>query len=477
MEEQVLLATSRAVTATARSADVSRHSHGQQRSDDMVVVPPPAAGSPDPFETHLPIPEPLPAPSPLGNPLIDGYVAQNCTEETWPFFVNVTGTWIGDQGQNFIALPQANARPAGKDFLVQVNAYNETLEFQPTGPVLNRGYLDGVQVPPVYQSDQVFMGVMYHQEVTDMDLNEKIHKENGMFLHQACTPMNGQLMDDWQVSRLGAIPHGSQPMGFGNMTIENTPDDDYYIQMLIRLRETYEFSVQPFVPGCGPQADQQRPPRTNSGPFAEANGTAACCIGGAGYMQGTDQCPPTGCPEPIDMLIDAVRGLNVVKYVQLNLTTGDTIGPYMPQGMWRPGIRGGGVQNTAFVNVNVMAESESFRNMVWYLTVKREDGSTYDLIQYIETVNLKFLAKQAGCPDQMWPHVDANTLRRAGMPPPEPTPEPSPAGNCYNKFCGCKRPKWQAPWCSHDRCSLGPWCSKSEGNCQKCMGAWCPESY
>merc|ERR1740121_511090 len=83
----------------------------------------------------------------------------------------------------------------------------------------------------------------------------------------------------------------------------------------------------------------------------------------------------------------------------------------------------------AFVNINAMAESRSFRNMVWYLTVKAADGTHYPLIQYIETVDLKFLRKGAGCPDQLWPHVDANTLHRASMPdyPEVPTPAPTPA--------------------------------------------------
>jgi hypothetical protein len=206
----------------------TRHRYGAQRNDDLAPVSPPKALQP-PAQPHvLPVGEPLPAPNPANNPLINGYVPANCTLETWPFFMDVPGKWYGDQGQNFIALPQANAQPPGKNFLVQVNRYSETVTFEHVGPVLNRGYTDGLQVPPLTQSDQVFSGVIYHQSVHDLDLKAGIHEENGFFLHQACAPTNSQLLDNWQVLRAGAIPHGSQPMGFGNISIVDTPNPSYY---------------------------------------------------------------------------------------------------------------------------------------------------------------------------------------------------------------------------------------------------------
>lgn len=381
-----------------------------QRSDDMVVTAPPEVTKPPAFAEELPVEAPLPYPNPLNSNFTNGYIGQDCTEEKWPFFTNVPGTWKGDQGQSFIALPQADAT---KGFIVQVNMYEETTTFEKVGPVLNRGYLDGVQVSPTNQSDQVFMGVMFHQSVTDLDLKAGIHEENGFFLHQSCRPINAALQDPWQVTRFSAIPHGSQPMGFGNLTVVETPTKNYYVQMLLRLKQSAVFSVQPWVPGCGPREQQLQSPGNNTGPLSEAvAGLGTCCIGGAGYMKGVDVCPDTGCPEPIDMLINAAKDLNVVKYIQIEGDSTETTLPQFPTGGWLPGIRGGGVQNTAFVNVNAMAEPKSFQSMVWLLTVKNASGSTYEVIQYIETVDLKFLAKAPGCPDQLWPHVDANTLTK-----------------------------------------------------------------
>jgi len=213
---------------------------------------------------------------------------------------------------------------------------------------------------------------------------------------------------------------------------------------------------------------------SNNGPL----GSTQCCIGTSNYMRGMDQCPMTGCPEPIDTLIDAVKGLNVIKYAQLNMTTQQSIPPYVPAGMWTPEIQGGGVQNTAFVNLNAMAESRSFKNLVWLLTVQSPDGSTYKLMQYLQTVNMKFLAGGPGCPDQIWPHVDANTLRRMEpAPTPAPTPAPAPTprepGSCYTLCCDCPG-TFKKKWCDLKSAFMGPWCSNSESNCHMCLGKWCP---
>lgn len=460
----------------------------EQRADDLVPVGWGKPVKPKPFAEHLDVPEPFPAPNPKDNPLINGYIPQNCYEENWPFFSQIPGTWVGDMGQNFIALPQADAMPEGKDFLVQVNRYNETLHFEKLGPVLNRGYLNGWQTPEVFQSDQVFMGVTYLQQIDDMDLDFGIHEENGFFLHQSCRPVNAGLLDPWQVTRLGSIPHGSQPMGFGNITEVHCPDDDYYLQTLLRLRQSAVFSVQPWVPGCGPRYSQQRSPGNNSGPLMESEGLSSCCIGGGGYMKGKDQCPDSGCPEPIDQLIAAVNGLNVISYVQIDLTTEDTVPPVTPMGKFPLGVEGGGVQNTAFVNRAAESEPRSFRNMNWLLTVQREDGSKYNMLQYIQTVDIRFLNKGPSCPDQLWPHVDANTLYKVDepKPTPEPTPEPTPApepepnnGKCFNRLCGCPKKPTGAftggSWCNHERCWLGPICSRSEKACHACMGEYCPK--
>jgi len=369
-------------------------------------------------------------------------------------------------------------------FLVQVNNYSEETTFEPIdGGVLNRGYMDGVQVNPTNQSDQVLTGILYTQKISDNDLKKGIHEENGQILHKMCSEVNADVTGPWNVLRQGAIPHGSQPMGFGNMTIVETPDRHHYVQMLLRLRETYEFSVQPFVPGCGPQAEQQMQQSagtenkvvrlTNNGPLQATQ----CCIGSSNYMRGPDQCPATGCPEPIDTLIEAAQGLNVIKYSQLNFSTQNSIPPITPAGKWVPEIQGGGVQNTAFVNLAAQAESTSFKSIVWLLTIQREDGSTYQMLAYIQRVNLKFCANGPGCPDQLWPHVDANSLLRVDKPtptpsPPAPSPSPKEHGNCFMKCCGCPGGE-KEPWCTKITSWLGPSCSHSKKDCHGCEGEWC----
>lgn len=385
------------------------------RGDDIVPVLPPEEVSPPPCSSK-PLPTPLPAPNPKDNPFVNGYVPKDCQNVTWPFFNTASGTWInqkGTDGQNFIALPQGEA-PG--HFIVQVNRYSEKLTYATIGgPVLNRGYLWGNQIQQTItnNSDQVFTGLLYEQEVEDLDLGAEIHKENGQILHQACRPRSADITDGWEVARLGAIPHGSQPMGFGGLSIVNCPDARFYVQTLLKVRESYEYSVQPWVPGCGPKFEQQSMPGTNNGPLGgEFQNQMGCCIGGQGYMKGQYKCPDTGCPEPIDTLIEAVKDLHVVKYVQLNMTSENVLPAVPLAGDFEYGMRGGGMQNTPFVNIHAHATPRSFKNLIWLLTVRRRDGSKYEMLQYIQTVDLKFLAKDGMCPQQLWPHVDANTLYR-----------------------------------------------------------------
>jgi len=316
------------------------------------------------------------------------------------------------------------SRGEGKDgeFLVIVNNYSENTTFEAVKGVLNRGYLNGVQVTGwLNQSDQIFGGVSYHQSVWDNDMGAGIHEEMGFFFHQSCMPTNGHLTDDWQVFRMGSIPHGSMPMGFGPLMPIVTPDENYYVQMLIRLKDSLNFSVMPFVPGCGSKFIQQSDPKSAKGPLTDLG----CCVGNR-YMLGPNGCPDTGCPEPIDQLIQAAKDWNVVNYTELDLTTENITDPVPPEGTFESGIKGGGVMNTAFVNIMATAEPKSFRNKVWLVTIQNTDGSISRAIQYIETVDIKFLANAFGCPSILWPHVDANTLYKDTPP----SPSPKKTGGC-----------------------------------------------
>lgn len=418
--------------------------HVGQRADDLSTlesVSAPEVDTPPAFEETLQfqgVHPHLEWYNPLDRPLISNHTPPNCRQERWPLFKVMCGKWTGDKGLNFITLPQMGARgaPIGtpppaaitKRFLVQANRYSEELEFTPLQhPVLNRGYFNGIQDDPKNQSDQVLTGVLYMQAVKDLDMNKTIHEENGQFLHQSCRPANAFVGEPWQVIRLGSVPHGSQEMAYGNVTTIKTPTPNYYMQMLLRLRSTYVFSVLPIVPGCGPENEQRqflefpvrgpKPPRPK-GPLSGTRGVN-CCVNSTFYMTGIDACPARGpslpgCPEPLDMLIEEVKDLNIIEYDQLNLSTANAILRHQ-KGRWEPGLQGGGIQNTAFVNIASMTVPESFKNLIWLLTVQCEDGSTYQLLQYIQTMNMNFLPLEPGCPNMMWPHVDANTLWRVGQ--------------------------------------------------------------
>merc|ERR1712137_1308047 len=118
--------------------------------------------------------------------------------------------------------------------------------------------------------------------VDDLDLRKTIHKENGFYLQQACRPSHADAHMNWQVMRMSAIPHGSQPMAFGGQQERPASTNDY-LQRLLSLRDSYRFSVQPWVEGCGTKEAQQRALDTRSRmPWGPHSGRG-CCIDEPGY--------------------------------------------------------------------------------------------------------------------------------------------------------------------------------------------------
>merc|ERR1740138_1248168 len=126
--------------------------------------------------------------------------------------------------------------------------------------------------------------------VTDVDMRLGVHAENGFILHQTCEPADLYSLYPYRMLLMSNIPHGSQPMSFGNFTHVKTPSTDHYVQMLARVKESKTFSMMPSVPGCPSIVDEPPP-----------NSTHYCCLWPLNIMSSDDyKCPETGCPEPLD---------------------------------------------------------------------------------------------------------------------------------------------------------------------------------
>jgi len=112
---------------------------------------------------------------------------------------DLPGTWTG-KGLNVIGLPDFHDT---QPFRVMVNATYETLTFERTGIIPNRGD----------SQDDIFLyGVTYLQQISDQDTSEGIHVEPGIWLNvPATTSPSGEA----SIVRQSSIPHGTTVLAQG----------------------------------------------------------------------------------------------------------------------------------------------------------------------------------------------------------------------------------------------------------------------
>jgi hypothetical protein len=129
-----------------------------------------------------------------------GRPAATSVEELGPLG-DLVGTWVGAQGWELIAVPNADS------FKLIVRPYVETLTFSPIGaPVPDRGGRAG---------DLMITGLLYETRINALDKPPGVlHIENGMWLY---------LGPD--IARLATIPHGDVLLALGTgSTSEGRPD-------------------------------------------------------------------------------------------------------------------------------------------------------------------------------------------------------------------------------------------------------------
>jgi hypothetical protein len=227
-------------------------------------------------------------------------------------------------------------------FRLIVRPYAEVLTLEPIGaPVPDRGGPD----PDIF-----ITGLMYETRISDLETNEPLHLENGMWLNLGET-------QEQPIARIAAIPHGDTFLALGSATtISGAPD----------------IPTPSAIPYIGPE------PR-----FGYTDP----------YLVAVDGFSPG---EPNTVLQKAIEGLTISETIELSLSTDS----------------GGGVLNIPFVQRN--ANTTAFSCTFWIETVQDQTtGDEVQQLQYTQQSNLEFLP-QFGDPEQLivWPHVNVNTLRK-----------------------------------------------------------------
>jgi hypothetical protein len=271
---------------------------------------------------------------------------------------DLAGTWIGS-GFALVSLPDFDSRPPStgpKPFRLKLSSTREILEFAPIGgAVPNRGSTG--------QDDISIFGLRYLQRVSDAVTNEALHIEPGFWLN---VPRTERPPDGPTVVRQGSIPHGSSVLAVGTgLTMAGGP----------------EIGPANSTPVKGPPAGPALSPEFLA-PFTDP------------------PLPPGFKPSfvrnPNLALQEAIGCQHIVRTVVLIISTAAPANGTTSQ-------LGGGIVNMPFDITN--ADATRLDAIFWIETVRQADGSTFQQLQYTQTVILNFLGIN-------WPHISVATLTK-----------------------------------------------------------------
>ncbi|MBC9931197.1 heme-binding protein [Chitinophaga qingshengii] len=294
---------------------------------------------------------------------------------------DLQGDWTG-RGLNVMSLPNNfKANPAHR-FKVKINSLIEDTQFSPiSAPIPNRGNI---------QDDIFFLGLTYLQKVSDGETLEGLHIEPGIFLFLPSNPEQ----KDATIVRMATIPHGNAVMAQGPfLTVPSAP--------IINKVDPTPFMLD---------KDGKRKNITDPGylkAFSEAIDKAPPHINKEAFKD-----PNVILSDYNKKLIHDGKKIISTTVFQVNATPiggindGLGIGPSSP--------KDGGITNIPFVVKN--ADANSMSATFWINTVENEDKSQFLVLQYSQTVILKFsFPKDSNSkePDIMWPHITtANLIKR-----------------------------------------------------------------
>jgi len=292
---------------------------------------------------------------------------------------NPKRSWSG-QGFNLIWRPNFNNQNGTKDFFLELNLTEESLEFT---DVTGAGQNIGIANRGALQSDILLGGIAYLQQVTDRISGIGQHFEPGVWIN---VPNTTDPLAPSSVSRMGSIPHGT------TVNLEG-------VAFTAPAPVIADTTITPFKVGSPDDGV------TGLTPFPEetlANPT-------------TSRTPPASVPgltqavlsNPNLLLKQAIAGQNIIETTVLIVASDPSLMP--PPGGPVPGhaAAGGGLESIDFLsggvstgfNANVLSTTATF----WIETIKNADGTTFLQLQYTQRVLLVFNGL-------VWPHVSVATL-------------------------------------------------------------------
>lgn len=292
---------------------------------------------------------------------------------------NPKKSWSG-QGFNLIWRPNFGNQTGTKNFFLELNSTEETLDFI---DITGSGQNVGIANRGALQRDILLGGISYLQQVTDRASGVGQHFEPGVWIN---VPNTTHPAEPASVVRMGSIPHGT------TVNLEG-------VAFTAPAPVIADTTITPFTFGSPDDG------ATGLTPFPEETLTNVT----------TSRTPTANVPgltqailtNPNILLKDAIAGQNIIETTVLIIASDPTLMP--PPGGPVPAhaTAGGGIATIGFLsggvstgfNANVLATTAIF----WIETVRNADGTTFLQLQYTQRVLLVFNGL-------VWPHISVATL-------------------------------------------------------------------
>ena len=271
-------------------------------------------------------------------------------EELGPL-ASLTGTWVGNNGWNLVAVP--GPQPPSDSFKLLIAPYTEILTFTPVGALVpNRGG----------NSEQFVPALFYELRIADKETGRPLHAENGMWLLlDNVTPSE---IVEYTIARQASVPHGDSVMALGNYSKSMGAP---IIKNKTAIPSTEQTGPPPIL-GYTDTYD----PKVEDFSASNYNGTLQSFIA------------------------EMPSNLSIVKTTTLEVSTANS----------------GGITNIPFIKKH--ADASSFEATYWIEEVQNsETGQIYLQLQYSQQTILEFITKFGQTDPNTrihWPHVNVNTL-------------------------------------------------------------------
>jgi hypothetical protein len=283
------------------------------------------------------------------------------------------------RGWNQIAVPFETRPGSVLDYRLLLNQYNETLIFD----LVDKGVPNRGLTAMGTQADQSLVALDYEQVINQIATEDfphsnvlgptsppgnTIHHEPGLWLN-----MLDQVMDGFDIARLGTIPHGDAVLALGRSvpTTEGAPDIPDVSGLPLKVKQDLTSAY------LAPYDHFHR-----------------------NLFQGLFD--PV---RPSDLLKAANQGINILRTTTLTVDTE---------------AEAGGIKNIPFIVKQ--ANASSMRSTFWIQELADTDarGNPKLRLQYLQIVMLDFDPRTSGLPGRIvWPHISINTMHKVEEAPNE----------------------------------------------------------